>query len=607
MNIKLINYENGVNKFTEELDPMSHVLRNRGVTDIEGFFNLGWDDVQSSYDLDNIQLAADKILYHCRNSKTIAVLVDCDADGMTSAAVLINYLEEQRRMGFVGENNTWDGNTPEFQYLLHEKKEHGLTDTIIMKQLRDLVKPALLIVPDASGTDEQYKALNDLGIDIVVLDHHDTKEKGDNNKTIVVNNQHSEKYRNKDLSGVGVVYQLCRVFDDMLSFVTADKWLDLVAVGLVADVMDMRSPETRFLVLEGLKPENIRSPFLRQARIDLSYSLGGEYNPLNVAFYIGPLFNAVLRIGTMEEKTLLFRSLLDADALSEIENGKRGCKGEMVELVVETLRQSTNAKGRQKRRQDKLTELIDAVISEEGLLQNKVLMLAIDDFEEDQRALSGLIANKIQDYYQRPCILMFQNEDGSYSGSVRAPDNIEAFAGFRDQCNDSKLVVYASGHAQAFGIKVTAANVQALQNHFNKKYADIVVDATYNCDFCFDASDPKLGETIEALAAGKEVWGTGIKEPLIAVTNVHISRSSLTLMSADKNPTLKIDLPVGVECLRFRSSKEEFDSLCLPYDGVEQYYEGVIVGKCSINEWRGKCTPQLFIENYEVGDVKYEF
>lgn len=607
MNIKLINPDNGTSQFSKELDPVSQVLLNRGVKDIEGFFNISWDTLQSAYDLDNIQLAANKILHHCRNSKTIAVLVDCDADGMTSAAVLINYLETQRLIGEVGENQTWEGNIPEFQYLLHEKKEHGLSDTNIMRQLRDLVKPALLIVPDASGTDDQYKALNDLGIDIVVLDHHDTKEKGDNNKTIVVNNQHSEKYLNKDLSGVGVVYQLCRVFDDMLTLVIADKWLDLVAVGLVSDVMDMRAPETRFLVQEGLRPENISSPFLQQARIDLSYSLGGDYNAINVGFYIGPLFNAVLRIGTMEEKTLLFRSLLDVDAISEIENGKRGCKGEMVPLVVETLRQATNAKGRQKRRQDKLTELIDTVISEEKLMLNKIILLAIDDFEEDQRALSGLIANKIQDYYQRPAIIMFKNEDGSYSGSSRAPDNIEAFQNFRDQCNESKLVVFASGHGQAFGIKVTAANVQKLQDYFNNKYATVVVDATYNCDFCFDANDPKLCEVIEALAENKAIWGTGLKEPLIAITNAHISRSSLTLMSADKNPTLKIDLPSGVECLRFRSSREEFDSLCLPYDGVEQYYEGIIVGKSSINEWRGNRTPQLFIEDYEVGNVFYEF
>ena len=92
-------------------------------------------------------------------------------------------------------------------------------------------------------------------------------ERGDGEKVIVVNNQQSSRYKNKDLSGVGVVYQLCRVFDDMLTFVCADNYLDIVALGLVSDVMDLRSAETRFLVFEGLKPENLRSYYLEYAKL----------------------------------------------------------------------------------------------------------------------------------------------------------------------------------------------------------------------------------------------------------------------------------------------------------------------------------------------------
>lgn len=94
--------------------------------------------------------------------------------------------------------------------LFHVGKTHGLSDTKVMRQIRDEVKPNLLIVPDASGTPEQYQALVDLGLDILVIDHHDTNDRGDNNRVIVVNNQQSENYKNKALSGVGVVWQVCR-------------------------------------------------------------------------------------------------------------------------------------------------------------------------------------------------------------------------------------------------------------------------------------------------------------------------------------------------------------------------------------------------------------
>lgn len=183
-----------------------------------------------------------------------------------------------------------------------------------MRRIRDEIKPDLFVIPDASGTKQQYQALNDLGIDIVVLDHHDTSERGDGEKVIVVNNQHSKDYKNKDLSGVGVVWQLCRVFDDKCTFVCADSFLDIVALGLVSDVMDLRSPETRFLVNEGLKPENIRSYFLEYAQFSLYGLRNSNYNPHQIAFQIAPLFNAVNRFGDDEERDLVFRSLLDDES-----------------------------------------------------------------------------------------------------------------------------------------------------------------------------------------------------------------------------------------------------------------------------------------------------
>jgi len=136
------------------------------------------------------------------HSKTVAVLVDCDADGMTSAAVLINYLRDRHK--------EYKGPMPEIKYLLHEDKTHGLADTDVMRKLRDVIKPELLIIPDASGTQEQYDALVSLGIDIVVFDHHEDMIKCNDKHVIVVNNQQSENYRNKQLSGVGVVWQFCR-------------------------------------------------------------------------------------------------------------------------------------------------------------------------------------------------------------------------------------------------------------------------------------------------------------------------------------------------------------------------------------------------------------
>lgn len=593
-------------KYVQGMTPIEMVLANRGVEDIGSFFELDWDCVQTPYDIVNLEAVADKILHHLRTSKSIAILVDADADGFTSSAVLGNYIEMQRLHGDNGPDETWDGNTPEITYLFHENKEHGLSDTVVMKKLRDLVKPALLIVPDASGSATQYKALNDIGIEVVVIDHHKVNDGKYGDMTIVANNQLSPQYKNKDLSGVGVVYQLCRIFDDKLKLVIADKWLDLVAVGLVGDVMDLRSPETRFLVQQGLA--NPQSQFILQTLETLDFSMKGELTPFTVAFYIAPLINAVNRIGSQEEKELLFRAMLDADGASPIESGKRGAKGEMVPLVMEALRQATNAKARQARRQDKLAALIDDVVSEEGLLENKVLLVTIDDFDQDQRALAGLICNKLQELYQRPAILVFLGDDMNYAGSVRAPDRTEAFADFRQQCEDSGCVVYAQGHELAFGIKIASSKMADFQEFFNVKYDSIDVSQTYNVDFVVDAKDPALPDIIADISQYKTLWGQGLSEPLIAIKNVQIGPSNTILYTRKNPPTMKISLPNGVDCMRFKSSKEEFDSLIIPYDGnTEQCYTTTIVGRASMNEYQGSVTPQIFIVDYEVHGAEYIF
>ncbi|MEG0253538.1 MAG: hypothetical protein RR667_05605, partial [Muribaculaceae bacterium] len=488
------------------------------------------------------------------------------------------------------------GELAPIEFIFHETKEHGLGDTVAMKKIRDVVKPSLIIVPDASGTNAQYQALNDLGIEIVVIDHHLMKDVGDGVKTIVVNNQQSPDYVNKSLSGVGVVYQLCRVFDDLLTFVIADKYLDLVALGLAADVMDFRSPETRFMIQEGLA--NINLPFLKIFRKEKCYDMTRGYdenkvkfNYTTVSWNVAPLVNAVNRIGTLEERDILFKAFLDDFAESEIQSGKRKEEDVIVPLAKEALRVATNARSRQNRRQDKLIEAIDAVIREDGLLQDKVIIVPIDDFDDSQRSLSGLIANKFIDWYKRPCILFFKDKDkDTFTGSLRAPENVDAFQNFKDQCKESGFVTFAEGHQMAAGVGVKEINIQNLREYFNEKYSNINTEPTAWVDFIVDAEDD-LSELTEIIDSLTNYWGQGFKEPIVAIKNVPIGPGKVVLYKAETaSPTLNIKLPNGGSCIKFRSSKEEFDSLVLPYDKVEQQYRATIVGQLSMNEYNGNRT-----------------
>lgn len=519
-------------------------------------------------------------------------------DGFTSAAVLVNYIDAQRQ----GEWHDFKG---EITPIFHKTKMHGLGDEDVMTRLFSEISADLLIIPDASGSQDQYDALTD-HMDIIVLDHHDTAERGDNANVIVVNNQHSADYTNKNFSGVGIVWQFCRVLDNEMETNLANRWLDLVALGNAADVMDLRSAETRFIVGEGLKEDTLQSYFMQYCKFTMHNMQGKDYNYHTVGFYIAPLFNSVCRIGDMVTKEFMFNALLDSKARLKVPDGTKNHTGE-VDLVQEALRLMTNTKSRQDRRKNKLVELIDNVIQEENLLEHKVLILAFDDFEEEWRQMSGLVANVIADLYQRPCIITFRTGKGTYVGSLRTGGTNPAYTNFKDQCAASGCCSFVAGHQDAAGIGLKGGMIQDMIDYFDEKYADVDSAIYYDVDFIISANDPSLPDLIAELAPKKNAWGKGLEEPKIAVKDVKIGPGTLSLFG--KQQTTLCIKNEYIKFLNFKSGKTEFDSLCPPQDpGITTYYDATILGvDPEMNVFRDTVTPQLKIEDYEVHGVTYDF
>ena len=99
------------------------------------------------------------------------------------------------------------------------------------------------------------------------------------------------------------------------------------------------------------------------------------------------------------------------------------------------------------------------------------------------------------------------------------------------------------------------------------------------------------------------MWGQGIEEPYVALTNIKVTKSNVQLMSPDKNPTLKITLPNKTSLIKFKSSQEEYERLISA---------GLImidaVGRCERNIWNGNITPQIIVEDYDIiKRVEYYF
>ena len=130
---------------------------------------------------------------------------------------------------------------------MHDSKQHGLSDCI--NKISN--NYSLVICPDSSSNDYNYHyQLFKKGIGVLVLDHHLADHISE--YAVIINNQLSN-YPNKELSGVGVVWQFCRYIDSILNVNYADNFIDLVAFGLDADMMSLRSFETRYLITKGFK------------------------------------------------------------------------------------------------------------------------------------------------------------------------------------------------------------------------------------------------------------------------------------------------------------------------------------------------------------------
>ena len=563
---------NLIKPINNSYSPKEQILTNRGIPihKINNYLNASEKDVHNPLLLDNMRQGAQMLIQHIQQEDDIMIQIDSDCDGMTSSAVLINYL--YNIFPAYVQNH--------ISYRLHSNKHHG----IIPETVSDNIK--LVIAPDSSSNNYSiHQELKMRGIDILILDHHEADKVSED--ACVINNQLCD-YPNKTLSGVGIVYKFCCYIDSLLNTNQANKFIDLVALGMIADMIDVRDCETRYLINTGLN--TIQNPFFKEMVEKQSYSLRNEITPFGIAFYIVPYINATIRVGNIQEKTILFESMLNFKAYELIESTKRGNSGQQETIVEQACRTCSNIKNRQTKLRDSNVEIIEKIIQENNLLDNKVLIIPAQ-FKMDTN-LTGLIANQLMAKYQRPVILLHENKD-LWEGSGRGYEKSDLH-NFKDFINNSQLIEYGEGHQSAFGIGIKKDNLLSFINYCNQTLKDYDFSPKYLVDYIYDINNINLNDILE-IANLKSVYGQNLEEPLIAIENIIITENNLKLMSEDKNPTLKITLSNGLNLIKFKSSKEEYESLL-----SKGYISINAVGKCECNEWNGKLNPQITIEDYEI-------
>ena len=563
---------------------IEHVLNNRGITEVEHYLNTTDSDILDPLRLDNMNEGAKMLVSHIARNSKVMVQVDSDCDGYTSAAALINYLNKIFP-AFVQNN---------ISYRPHTGKMHGL----ILDTIPEGVN--LVIAPDSSSEDyEVHKTLKEKGIDVLVLDHHEAEKVSE--YACVINNQLCD-YPTKSLSGVGVVYKFCCYLDSLLGVNYAEDILDLVALGLVADMVSLQDFETRHLITKGLK--NICNPYFKGMTIKNEYSLKGKVTPFGVAFYIAPYINAVTRSGTMEEKIILFEAMLDFKAYEQIPSTKRGCKGQYESRVEQACRNCVNIKNRQTKTRDASLEIIEQMIEKQNLLDDKILIVRLGKAQKTN--LSGLIANQLMSVFQKPVLILNEtthdvlDEKGKvvdteiwWEGSARVP-NIPGV----DQCrwfyDESGKVQYTQGHQLAFGFGIKDKDFNDFVSLMNLKLKDFDFTPIYDVDFIINAQNIKdYHYDFYNLMDYEHLWGQEVENPLIVIEDIKVHKDNLHLM---KGSTLKISFAgdPDIEAIKFRSSEQEYETLYSETGCVTIS----IVGVCERNSFNDK--PQIIIKDYSI-------
>ena len=576
MKYKLINKEIKSNYLKE-------FLAERGVTDIEGFLNPNSSFLQEPEGLANIEEAAFKLLSYVQGKSKILVVVDADVDGFTSSAIIYQYIKKL------------DADA-DIDFILHEHKGHGLSD-LINDILDDKKGYDLIIIPDAGSNDYPYiEMLGKIKTFVIILDHHilnDNTLISDN--CIIVNNQISPNYRNKDLTGAGVTWQFCRMLDKMTTFNYANDFIDLAALGIISDMGSILSLENRYIIEEGLK--NIKNFFFESACQKQDYSMGGKKNYVSVAFYITPLLNSLIRVGSQPEKERLFLAMVDGHQL--VPCNKRGAKGTFEKVAIESLRECTNTKSKQDKITTNAMEQLNVKIFNNNLLDNKVLFVELEDEDDFPQEVNGLVAMKLSAHHKHPTLLGRLNSEGDIKGSIRGLNNSD-MGSFRDMLLGSGLFEYVSGHDGAAGFSIPKKNIDKLMEYSNSILADINFNEDYyDVNFVRFAADKDIADIILDLGSRPDIWGQNNKEPYIYVSDINLKKSDIQIIGARKD-TVKFE-KFGVVYIKFFA--KDLIAELENYDEIKME----VVGKANLNEWAGRVTPQIMIENYEIKDNEYGF
>lgn len=540
MNVKPIFERN-------ETPTLEEYLKRCGINNPQEYINANWVEEYVAYN--NIKDGVQKLRDAITDDGKIVLVCDSDCDGYCATTIAYQFL-------------TYQGvSTHDIIILFHSGKQHGLSKDIL-EQLHILLeeneKISLLWIPDAGTNDiiESSYFAKSWGIPVLITDHHEFDKQWIVYKDVcVINNQQLDNpIQNKYLCGAGVTHKLITAYDALYGGDIHKKLIDLVALATIGDVMDMRNLENRTIIRWGLT--HINNPFLRV--MCKEFISDSETTPTTLAWNVIPKINAVCRSNDEDLKTELF----DALAMNYYS-----------ESLIDDIKK---CHAKQREETDKIYQ---DVLKSKPLSDEDVKI-----FLAPNTPYTGLIASKLSEHFNCPCMVVHENPK-SYTGSLRSPCNM------RTKLSKSGLLFMCAGHEQACGVGWAKGRTKQLSSYCRQ--LDLTPEpkqVMYSVDNVF--INPNV---FDIGMEGAELWGTGIPEPLVHISNITINGQDIKEIGSNKT-TIKF-LYGDIEFIGFFMSKEKKRDLNVGKD-IDMQLE--IIGTPTINTFRDKDTKQIVIKEWEI-------
>lgn len=502
---------------------LAMLMNIRGLDDavhLREFLGEG-EPLSDPFLLKDMDKAAARITRAVDNMEKIAVYGDYDADGVTSTAMLYSYLETR-------------GADVIFYIPQREGEGYGMNIGAV-EYLKEQGVSLIVTVDNGISSVQEVARANELGIDVVVTDHHRPQEILPDAVAVVDAYRPDDTSPYKHFSGVGIAFKLLMALEDGAGDVEdlLEAYSDLAAIGTIGDIVPLTG-ENRTLIRAGLERLSQSDRPGVQALLENAGIAGKALTSTNVAFTLVPRINATGRMGAPERAVRLLISGYEEEA--------------------EVLSEEICADNEERRRVEaEIAEAAFADIGAKGYMKDRVVVV---DGENWHHGVIGIVASRVTERCGKPCMIISRGETEA-KGSGRS---IEGFSLFEAICACGDLLIKFGGHPMAAGITLKTENIEAFRKRINRYAAEHFPQmptqtVTLDCKLNPAALSVSMAQSLTQL----EPFGNGNPQPVFGLFNMELSNVTPVGGGGHLRLTLEKNGAV-ITAMRFNTKPEE-----LPY------------------------------------------